>query len=153
MPTKQRMPKGPITEDPLTGKRLTIPAGLEGLEPLWVDERKELIGVYAKDCLNQTQNGKDVRDSSKFMAFWGDPDEKPATYRRQGYEPVMDPETKEQVTHRGDPLWKRPRAMTVKHMTRAAKHSAAMVEDTALAKEDAQTREGFFVPRESEVPA
>ena len=148
MPTTLRHPKGPITEDPRTGRRVPVPKALEQLEPLWTDERKELIAVYAKDCLNRQKNGREVPDSSAATAFWGDPDIPSAQYRRLGYEPVVDPETKEQVTHRGDPLFRRARELTKKALDLPARHSAAMVEDAALAKEGEQTKEGFFVPRE-----
>jgi len=71
-----------------------------------VDERAEIVSQFAPEC-----DGA----SSAFSAFFGDPEIPVEYYERRGYTPVTSPKG-EQVTHKGDPLFKRPRESFQKEM-------------------------------------
>lgn len=70
------------------------------------DERAEIVNQFAPDC---------VGTGSEFSAYFDDPDVPAEYYERRGYTAVMSPKG-EQVTHKGDRLWKRPRAVVQKEM-------------------------------------
>lgn len=70
------------------------------------DERNEILNQFASDC---------VGPNSAFSAFFDDPDIPAEYYERRGYEAVMSPKG-EQITHKGDRLWKRPREAYLKEV-------------------------------------
>lgn len=116
-------------EAPDTGKRK--PAPKAQVTRIWTDEREGLINDYAPECVGR---------ESEFTAYWADPTEPPQRRKRMGYEPVIDPDTNEQVTHNGDPLWKTPRENSTARIDRPAQLS----KETLTARwtgQDADSRE------------
>jgi hypothetical protein len=143
-----RQPKSAMTHDPVTKQRKPIP---EEIDPdfIYVDERVEIIEMYAPECLDRKIDGIVQRDSSEFTSFWGDPTVDVGIYKRQGYIPVVDPNTKEQVNHKGDPLFKRARELFEKHRRRSEGISRKAAEAALEAEDEDSQQEQFTtaIPR------
>jgi len=107
------------------------PAPKAEVSRAWEDERSELVRVYAPECL-----GKE----SEFTAYWGDAAESPQRRKRMGYEPKIDPETNEQVTHNGDPLWRTSRENSASRIDRPARLSKEIL-TARWTGEDSDSRE------------
>jgi len=75
------------------------------------DERKELIKRYAPECVDPlySPSSRKKRLFAEWHAFWGDP-EKAMIHAHRGYEPVPN-EHGQQVSHKGDLLFRIPRSM------------------------------------------
>lgn len=116
------------SETPVAGKRKPAPAA--SVSRVWTNERSELLETYAPECLGE---------DSEYTAYWGDAAEPPARRKRMGYEPVPDPETNEQVTHNGDPLWKTLRENSEARIARPAMQSREMLQSRWTA-EDADSK-------------
>jgi len=141
--TQTRSPKGAETHDPLTKQRKPVPKGID-MSTMLVDERKELVELFAPECLNRKDDaGNVIRDSSEFTPFFDDPDIDPAIYRRQGYIPIIDKETDKQVVHRGDRLWELPRELFAKRKARSAEISRRAAESSLEAEDADASQHGF----------
>jgi len=77
------------------------------------DERAEIINQFAVDC---------VGPNSAFSAYFDDPEIPAEYYERRGYQAVVSPKG-EQVTHKGDRLWKRSRDVFQKDMDTTSKRA------------------------------
>ena len=74
--------------------------------PSRVDERTEILMEYAPECLPPKEDRRRRNSAeSKFVAYFGDALEPVSRRVRKGWTATIDPETKEHVTHNGDPLY------------------------------------------------
>jgi len=139
--SKIRQPKSAETHDPVTRMRKPVP---EEIDPNYVykDEREEIIEMFAPDCIDKRdERGARIQNSSEFTAFFGDPKGDMSLYRRQGYIPIV--QNGEQVTHRGDPLFKRARELFTKERMRSEGISRRNAEASLEAEDADAAKEGF----------
>ena len=90
--------------------RRPAPRAVVSHAPARVDERTEILMQYAPECLTpKSDRRRKKRVFSSHVAYFGDEQEPIARRLRKGWEAVVDPETKEQVTHNGMPLFRMTR--------------------------------------------
>lgn len=128
--------------------RKPAPAGVVAFRP-YTDERTELIHQYAPECEDKLDGYGREKAESKWVAYFGDEKEPVSRRKSMGFEPVIDPETKQQVTHNGDPLWRIPREKYAERIERPAAESREIVQDQFEAQ-DAEARSiGAYVGDEN----
>lgn len=101
------------------------------------DERRELIAMYAPECAGP---------NAEFSSFYDDPTVPADYYKRRGYIPVTAPGG-EQVTHKGDRLWKRPRQNFAKEKAESAQRGIDLAQSAKTAGD-----EGYAEGRLQEIP-
>ena len=100
--------------------RKQAPSNIEvNPNPVDLDERQSLIHEFAPECVSKYayEGGRrKCTQQAEYSAFFADPDVPMSYYTRRGYEPVTmksaDGGAAVQVTHKGDPLLRRPAHIT-----------------------------------------
>lgn len=91
------------------------------------DERRELVSQFAPEC---------VGPNAVFSAFFDDPAIPAEYYARRGYEAVTTPKG-EQVNHKGDRLWKRPRDVVAREKAASAQRGLGLASAAKTAGDEA----------------
>ena len=103
------------------------PKGITVTDFAATDERREYVAQYAPEC---------VGPNAEFSAFFDDPAIPAEHYARRGYEAVLNSKG-EQVNHKGDRLWKRPRSIVAREKAASAQRGLDLASAAKTAGDEA----------------